>query len=90
MRTCSSPLAAEEYYFNKAVMSRFVTAPFDDLNRDFMHIRRVSDIYEWGNRVLLPGLFWGAPPCNESEITAGRDSSQLIKRYYAKLILNYK
>ena len=49
-------------------MSRFVTAPFDDLNRNFMHIRRVSDIYEWGNRVLLPGLFWGAPPCNESGV----------------------
>ena len=56
-----------EYYTHKHVMDTFVDAPFKSghAHRDFMSIRRLADIYEWGNRVLLPGLFWNTGPCSE-------------------------
>ena len=37
----------------------------DGRHRAFMGIRRVADFYEWGNQVLLPGLFWNSGPCGE-------------------------
>ena len=46
------------------VMDKFVTTPFDSQHNTFETIRRVADIYEWGNQVLWPGFFGDAGPCN--------------------------
>lgn len=54
----------EEYYMTMHVMDKFVTTPFDSQHNTFETIRRVADIYEWGNQVLWPGFFGDAGPCN--------------------------
>ena len=51
----------EEYYLDKAVNDQLLKNAFDqDLNR-FGDIRRVADVYEWGNHVLWPGLLGNMP-----------------------------
>ena len=45
-----------EFYLDKHVMDRIVETPFDSSHNTFNSIRRVADIYEWGNTVLMPGL----------------------------------
>ena len=52
-----------EFYLDKHVMDRIVEAPFDSSHNTFNSIRRVADIYEWGNTVLMPGLMGDLGPC---------------------------
>ena len=53
----------EEYYVDKHVMDRIVENNFDSSHNTFNSIRRTADIREWGNNVLIPGLFANAGPC---------------------------
>ena len=55
----------EEYYMDKHVMDRFVQNHFDSSHNTFESVRRIADIYEWGNNVLWPGFFADMGPCNE-------------------------
>ena len=40
-------------------------------SRSFLSATRHADVYEWGNKVLIPGLFGGNSPCGESVGRAG-------------------
>ena len=66
-RTCAharrSPRAARSLRSDKHVMDRIVENHFDSSHNTFESIRRVADVYEWGNTVLWPGLFGDAGPC---------------------------
>ena len=53
----------EEYYVDKHVMDRIVENHFDSSHNTFNSIRRTADIWEWGNNVLIPGLFADMGPC---------------------------
>ena len=53
----------EEYHFDKFIADTFLENHFDSSHNTFQTIRRVGDIYEWGNNVLIPGLFANAGPC---------------------------
>ena len=55
----------QEYYMDKHVMDRFIENHFDSSHNTFESVRRVADIYEWGNNVLWPGFFADMGPCNE-------------------------
>ena len=57
---------SNEYMFDKAVMARLVDNHFDTAHNTFSTIRRVADVYEWGNRVLWPGLFGDFGPCDDN------------------------
>ena len=50
---------------DKHVMDRFVENHFDSSHNTFESVRRIADIYEWGNNVLWPGFFGDMGPCNE-------------------------
>ena len=54
----------QEYYLDKHVMDRIVENHFDSSHNTFESVRRIADIYEWGNNVLWPGLFADMGPCN--------------------------
>ena len=53
----------EEYHFDKMIAETFIENHFDSSHNTFESMRRVADFYEWGNTVLLPGLFANAGPC---------------------------
>eukprot|EP00966_Prymnesium_polylepis_P142159 3282493-Prymnesium_polylepis.1 len=53
-----------EYYLDKHVMDRIIENHFDSSHNTFESVRRIADIYEWGNNVLWPGLFADMGPCN--------------------------
>ena len=55
----------EEYYFDKLVGNRIIENYFDSAHNSFVSVRRIADIYEWGNNVLIPGLFADMGPCTE-------------------------
>mmetsp|Transcript_6166 Transcript_6166/g.10351 ORF Transcript_6166/g.10351 Transcript_6166/m.10351 type:complete len:764 (+) Transcript_6166:170-2461(+) len=55
----------QEFYLDKHVMDRLVENHFDASHNTFESVRRIADIYEWGNNVLWPGLFADMGPCNE-------------------------
>ena len=46
-------------------MDRFVENHFDSSHNTFESVRRIADIYEWGNNVLWPGFFADMGPCSE-------------------------
>ena len=56
----------EEYYMDKHVMDRFIDNHFDSSHNTFEPVRRIADIYEWGNNVLWPGFFSDTAPCIEA------------------------
>ncbi|KOO31405.1 polycystic kidney disease protein-2 [Chrysochromulina tobinii] len=56
----------EEYYVHKAVTDTLLARPFGHNHLTFMQIKRIGDIYKWGDQVLWPGLFGGMGPCNAS------------------------
>ena len=60
----------KEFYMTKRVMQDFVFEDFDTSHNSFVSIRRVADIYEWGNRVLFPSLFGRTEPCNPDTVGA--------------------
>lgn len=53
----------EEYHFDRLIGDTFLENHFDSSHNTFQTIRRVADVYEWGNHVLIPGLFGNAGPC---------------------------
>ena len=54
-----------EYYFNKQIADVFLTNHFDGSHNAFGDIRRVADIWEWGNTVLWSGFFSNGGPCTD-------------------------
>ena len=54
----------EEFYLDKHVMDRIIENHFDSSHNTFDSVRRIADIYEWGNNVLIPGLFADMGPCS--------------------------
>lgn len=55
-----------EYYFNYVIADTFIDSEFDSSHNTFVSVRRVADIYEWGNTVLWPGLLSnGDPHCGD-------------------------
>ena len=54
----------QEFLLDKAVMDRLVENHFDSSHNTFESVRRVADIWEWGNNVLWPGLFSDLGPCD--------------------------
>ena len=56
---------ADEFLVDKHVMDRLIENHFDSSHNTFNDVRRVGDIWEWGNNVLWPGLFSDAGPCHE-------------------------
>ena len=59
----------QEYYLDKHVMDRIVENHFDSSHNTFESVRRIADIYEWGNNVLIPGLFADMGPCDSTQHT---------------------
>ena len=55
----------KEYYLDKAVMDRLIENHFDSSHNTFETVRRIADIYEWGNNVFWPGMFADMGPCQE-------------------------
>ena len=53
----------EEYFFDRAIADMLIENHFDSSHNTFESIRRVADIYEWGNNVMIPGLFANSGPC---------------------------
>ena len=66
----------EEFFFDKHVMDRIVENHFDSSHNTFETVRRPADIYEWGNKVLWPGLFSDNGPCGDGEHVGSRVSSK--------------
>lgn len=60
----SSVRNPREYYLDKHVMERLLTSQFDASHNTLMSVRRIADIYEWGNQVLWSGLLGDMGPCN--------------------------
>ena len=56
--------ANEEFQLNKLVQDRLIENHFDSSHNTFESVRRVADIYEWGNNVLWPGLLGDTGPCD--------------------------
>eukprot|EP00966_Prymnesium_polylepis_P311980 7208552-Prymnesium_polylepis.1 len=54
----------EEFVLDKFVVDTLIENDLDASHNTFETIRRVADVYEWGNNVLWPGLFANAGPCN--------------------------
>lgn len=48
---------SEEFYFDKYLTDTFISNPFDADHNRFMDVRRIADIWEWKQKVLVPGLF---------------------------------
>ena len=46
------------------IRDRFVENHFDSSHNTFESVRRVADIWEWGNNVLWSGYFSDAGPCD--------------------------
>ena len=59
---------------DKHVMDRIVENTFDSAHNTFESIRRTSDIWEWGNTVLWPGLLGDDGPCDSAAIGSRRTS----------------
>ena len=51
-----------EYFFDKMFKDTVIDNHFDSSHNTFEDVRRVADIYEWGNYVLWPGLFGNLGP----------------------------
>ena len=67
----------EEFFFDKMIADTFIDNHFDSSHNTWSSIRRVADIYEWGNNVLIAGLLGNSGPCASDVGAAGIfDSSQ--------------
>ena len=55
--------STNEFYLFKHIEDTFIENHFDSSHNDFLSVRRVADIWEWGNNVLIPGLMGNAGPC---------------------------
>jgi len=52
-----------EYFLDKHVADTFIGNHFDSSHNTLESVRRVPDIWEWGNNVLWPGLLGNLGPC---------------------------
>ena len=50
----------EEFYLDRHISNTFIDNTFDGNHNRLKDIRRISDIWEWCNTVLVPGLFSNA------------------------------
>ena len=50
----------EEFYLDRHISHTFIDNTFDGNHNRLKDIRRISDIWEWCNTVLVPGLFSNA------------------------------
>ena len=50
----------QEFYMDKYIQDTFIINTFDSNHNDFPAIRRIADIWEWCNTVLIAGLFSNA------------------------------
>ena len=57
-----------EYYMDYRVMADIVQEDFDASHNSFESIRRIADVYEWGNNVLWSSLFAAVPVCNPGTV----------------------
>ena len=57
---------SSEYFTTKYITDVLLEAPFTEGNPDdiFMGVGEISDIYDWGDNVLWPGLFKDSYPRN--------------------------
>jgi hypothetical protein len=62
----SSLRVPQEYYLKLKIMEDVVMEEFDSSHNTFESIRRIADVYEWGNNVLWPALFGNVDSCNPS------------------------
>ena len=58
----------EEYFFDRVIVDTFLSNHFDASHNTFESVRRVADIWEWGNNVLWPGLLGNAGPCDADRV----------------------
>ena len=58
------PAVKEEYFFDRAIADMLIENHFDSSHNTFESIRRVADIWEWGNTVVWPGFFANLGPCD--------------------------
>ena len=66
----------EEYYLDKMFSDTFIENIFDEQHNRFEQIRRVADVWEWGNTVLWPGLLGNSgPACGELGTTGAFNSA---------------
>ena len=54
----------EEFHFDRHIAETFIENDFDSSHNTFNTIVRVADIYDWGNNVLISGLFSNLGPCS--------------------------
>ena len=54
-----------EYYFDKMLGDTILENHFDSSHNYFSDIRRIADVWEWGNTVLLSGMLANAGPFGE-------------------------
>lgn len=66
---------SEEFYFDKYLTDTFINNPFDGDHNRLVDVRRISDIWEWKDRVLTPGLFSQAV---EGEVWPDGDGASLL------------
>jgi len=55
-----------EFYFDTHISDTIMENHFDSSHNVFEDIRRIADIYEWGNYVLWPGLLGNVGPFEDS------------------------
>ena len=55
-----------EFYFDTHISDTIMENHFDSSHNVFEDIRRIADIYEWGNYVLWPGLLGNMGPFEDS------------------------
>lgn len=46
----------EEFFLDKMIVDTFIENHFDSNHNSWESIRRIPDLWEWGNHVLWPGL----------------------------------
>ena len=68
----------EEFYLDKAFSDALLMNHFDGDHNTFGTVRRVADIYQWGNNVLWPGLLGNAGPWCGSVGTGGTFQSSIV------------
>ena len=54
-----------EYFYDKMFKDTLIDNHFDSSHNTFEDVRRIADIYEWGNYVLWPGLFGNLGPFDD-------------------------
>eukprot|EP00966_Prymnesium_polylepis_P131589 3043448-Prymnesium_polylepis.1 len=72
----------DEYFLWNRLENTFVENTFDDAHNTFRTVRRIADIYEWGNNVFIPGLLGNAGPC-AADVGAVRADRQNLRHTLA-------